>query len=67
MAVSITLAEVPIGEASIFRSTINENFEAIANEFDTVYETIVDIQLSAEQPINQKVGDFWFKDLGEST
>lgn len=48
MAVSITLAEVPIGEASIFRSTINENFEAIANEFDTVYETIVDIQLSAE-------------------
>ena len=48
MAVSITLAEVPIGEASIFRSTINENFESIANEFDTVYETIVDIQLSAE-------------------
>ena len=47
MAVSITLAEVPIGPAVTFRSTINENFEAIANEFDTVYDTIVDITLSA--------------------
>lgn len=63
MAVSITLAEVPIGPAVTFRSTINENFEAIANEFDTVYDTIVDITLSATQPENQKVGDFWFKDL----
>lgn len=66
MAVSITLQEVPIGPAATFRSTINTNFEAIAEEFDTVYETMVNIVLSPTQPTNQKVGDFWFKDLSSS-
>ena len=78
MAVNITLAEVPIGPASTFRSTINENFTAIANEIDDIYNTIdtkeaqiyatmVDVRLATEQPTDQKAGDFWFKDLGTSS
>lgn len=66
MAISITLLDVPVGPASTFRSNINANFATIAEEFDTVYETMVDIVLSSEQPSNQKIGDFWFKDLGTS-
>ena len=63
MAVSITLQTVPIGPAATFRSTINTNFDAIANEFDTVYQTMVNVVLSSSQPKNQKVGDFWFKTI----
>ena len=48
MAVNITLAEVPIGPASTFRSTINENFTAIANEIDDIYNTMVDVRLATE-------------------
>ena len=67
MAVHVNPVEVPIGPASTFRSTINDNFTAIANEIDVIYETMVDVRLATEQPTDQKVGDFWFKDLGESS
>ena len=63
----IVLEEVPIGPASDFRGTINRNFEAIKTEFDEVYEVMVDIELSPEEPTTQKVGDIWLKDLGEAS
>ena len=50
MAVHVNPVEVPIGPASIFRSTINDNFTAIANEIDVIYETMVDVRLATEQP-----------------
>lgn len=59
----IQLVEVPIGSASVFRKTINDNFDAIKNEFNEVYDVMVDVELSSTQPENQKVGDFWFKEL----
>lgn len=63
MAQTITLETISIGPAVTFRNNINNNFTLIANEFDKVYETMVDIELSTSQPSNQKNGDFWFKEL----
>lgn len=61
MANSITMEEITTGPASDFRQNINTNFENVANEFDEVYNTMVDVVVSEEQPQNQKTGDLWFK------
>lgn len=63
----LVLEEVPIGPASDFRGTINDNFEAVKtameNEFTHVYDIMVDVELSSTQPTNQKVGDIWLREL----
>lgn len=75
---AVTIKEVPVGSASVFRQTINDNFEAVKTEVDQevaglketvnteikqVYETMTQFELSSVQPIEQKQGDFWLKIL----
>lgn len=74
MAQEINLATISIGPAVTFRTDINNNFELLKSsilqveqdmqEEDTnIYAKMVDIKLSSTQPMDQKIGDFWFKDL----
>lgn len=61
MAVTITWEEVPVGSASVFRSTMNNNFDTMGDAINNIYSIMVNLTLSADQPLNQKAGDFWFK------
>lgn len=62
MAVLGNLNELVVGPASDFRNALNDNFDMIST-------AMVDVQLSTSQPVGQKTGDFWFKDISttEST
>lgn len=56
MAVLKDLSELVIGPASDFRNNINDNF-------NKVKDAMVDVTLSVDQPVDQKTGDFWFKEI----
>lgn len=51
------IKEVTVGLANTFRNNINENNKNIAETVDN----LPDIAISKEQPVDQKVGDFWFQ------
>lgn len=59
----IQLNDIEIGSASVFRTTLNQNFDNIKLEFDDVYNVMVNIELSPTEPTTQKNGDIWFKAL----
>ena len=56
MAVLENLQTLVVGPASTFRENINTNFSLIQ-------QAMVDVQLSSTQPVGQKTGDFWFKQI----
>lgn len=63
------------GLASEFRGTVNNNFNSVNESFkkvdlqiENVYKNMVGIVISKDQPTGlQKAGDFWFKDLSDSS
>lgn len=59
MAVLQNLNELVVGPASDFRKSLNTNFTLIQ-------QAMVDVELSQTQPVGQKAGDFWFKQIGSS-
>lgn len=54
---NITLTDVVVGLASLFRTTINANNRKIEEAINSLPDVIV----SKEQPTGQKVGDFWLQ------
>lgn len=58
---NISLTNVVVGLASLFRTTINENNQKIEETINDLPDTIV----SKEQPTDQKAGDFWFQIVDE--
>ena len=65
----LTIKAVEAGPASVFRETLNNNFNKIDKEIDNVYKNMVNIVVSNEDesPIEyQKAGDFWFRVLNEN-
>ncbi len=69
---SIEIGELKVGPAYDFRTTGNTNFDNTKTQFDQsyadtnqqiteVYEDMVDVVISTEQPKHQKVGDLWYK------
>lgn len=53
----ITLTDVVVGLASLFRTTINANNRKI----EKAINSLPDVVVSREQPTGQKPGDFWLQ------
>lgn len=53
----ISLTDVVVGLASLFRTTINANNRKI----EEAINDLPDVVVSKEQPTNQKAGDFWLQ------
>lgn len=54
---NITLTDVVVGLASLFRTTINANNRKI----EEAINSLPDVVVSREQPTGQKAGDFWLQ------
>ena len=69
---SIQIGELQVRPASELRTTGNTNFDNTKTQFEQsysdtnqqiteVYEDMVDVVISTEQPKHQKVADLWYK------